>query len=314
MSLELYKSWKNRYDTTTPIRGRAVECKPWNRRNRDWEQVVRVLTPLGEGYGARLYNTDCVVVAPNGDLYIRIDGWATPLTADWIMCRSRLRCYKQYNKVWVDVDGRSIPLESNKPLHIKWNDETGKYTCDKQVVMEQKVVDKDKIKAVRHSVKELKSFVKVMMKLSDGWISNDLTEMHRVKTNEQQGYWSRWQYELMGNTFNQYEVRGDRMYVDCAKRLIKCMQEVQSDDDKVKLMLILAEGVGQEETRVVRTETFEHTWADGTTHQSVQEIRDYKYNPDAIVRRIDYIIKKGADVFTTKEVEVTKPMTNLVRK
>jgi hypothetical protein len=272
---------------------------------------VRVLTPLGEGYGARLYNTDCVVVAPNGDMFLRIDGWATPITAEWIRYRSGLNCYKKYNNIWVDVDGRSIPLDSDKPLHIKYNPETNKYTCDKEIKMEQKVVDKDKIKAVRHSVKELKNFVRVMAKLSDGWISNDLYEMYRTKENEDKGYWARWNYELLGNKFNQYEVRGDRMYVDCAKRLIKCMQEVQSDEDKVKLMLILTEGVASEESRIIKTETYEHEWSDGSKHQYSNDIREYKYNPDAIVRRIDYIIKKGADVFTTKEVVVTKPMTNL---
>jgi len=309
MSLELYKSWKNRYETVKPIRGRAVECRPWNNRSRDWEQVVKVLTPLGEGYGARLYDTDCVVVAPNGDLFIKIDSWATPLTAEWIMCRSRLNCYKKYNEVWLDVDGRSIPLNMRSTLHIKYNPENSKYTCDKVVKMEQKVVDKTKIKEARHSVKELKSFVKVMMKLADGWVSHDLLSMHRVK--DPASTWSRYCYDLMGERFDQYQVRGDRMYVDTAKRLIECMQRADADEDKVKLMLILTEGVACIDSKIVSSEEVEREY-NGQKYKSVNETREYQYNPDAIVRRIDYIIKKGADVFTTKEVEVTKPMTNLM--
>ena len=311
MSLELYTSWKNRYETTKPIRGRAIECRPWSNRSRDWEQVVRVLTPLGEGYGARLYDTDCVVVAPNGDLFVKIDSWATPLTAEWITNRSRLRCYKKYNEVWIDVEGRSIPLNKNTTLHIKYNPENSKYTCDKEVTMEQKVVDKDKIKAVRHSVKELKDFVKVMMKLADGWVSHDLMAMHRIK--DPTSTWARGYYELMGERFEQHQVRGDRMYTSTAESLLSCMQRVESDEDKVKLMLMLTEGVGSIDSKVIAVNEYEREY-NGQKYKYQEETREYRYNPDAIVRRIDYIIKKGADVFTTKEVEVTKPMTNLVRK
>lgn len=309
MSLEMYKSWKNRFEVTKPIRGRAIECRPWGNRARDWEEIIRVLTPLGEGYSARLYNTDCVVVAPNGDLFIKTGGWATPLTAEWIQNRSRLRCYKKYNEVWLDVDGRSIPLSRDKPTHIKWNQESGKYTCDKTFKMEQKVVDKDKIKSVRHSVKEFKSFAKVMLKLSDGWVGHELVNMHRAK--DHSSVWSRYCYEVMGEKFDQYQVRGDRMYTDTATRLIKCMQEVESDEDKVKLMLILTEGVSCESSRVIEIINEEYEY-NGNKYQRNTEVRDYQYNPDAVIRRIDYIIKKGADVFTTKEVEVTKPMTNLL--
>lgn len=310
MSLDRYKQWKQRYETTKPIRGRTVECRPWgSNRSRDWEEIVRVLTPFGESYGARLYQTDCVVVAPNGDLFIKTGGWATPLTAEWIEMRSQLRCYKKYNEVWLDVDGRSIPLDRDKHTHLKWNEETRKYTCDKVVKMEQKVVDKTKIKEVRNSVKEFKTFVKVMMKLADGWISHELTSMHRVK--DDSSAWNRYNYWLMGEKFDQYQVRGDRMYADTAKRLLKCMQEVEADEDKVKLMLILAEGVGCESSRIVSSEEVEREY-NGSIYKSVNEVREYQYKPDSIVRRIDYLIKKGSDVFTTKEVEVTRPMTNLM--
>lgn len=309
MSLDRYRQWKHRYETTKPIRGRAVECRPFGARREDWKEIVRVLTPLGEGYGARLYSTDCVVIAPNGDLFIKTGGWATPITAEWISMRSQLRCYKKYNAIWLDVDGRSIPLDEEKHTHLKWNEETRKYTCDKVVKMEQKVVDKTKIKEVRNSVKEFKTFVNVMMKLADGWISHELTSMYRVKDGS--SAWNRYNYWLMGEKFNQYQVRGDRMYEDTAKRLLKCMQEVEADEDKVKLMLILAEGVSCESSRIVSSEEVEREY-NGSIYKSVNEVREYQYKPDSIIRRIDYLIKKGSDVFTTKEVEVTKPMTNLL--
>lgn len=308
MSLDKYRQWKHKFENTTPIRGRAVECRPWGQRRTDWEQIVKVLTPQGEGYGAKLYDTDCVVIAPNGDMYVKTGGWSTPTTAEWIMYRSGYRCYKKYNKIWIDVDGRSIPVTS-QPLHLVWDEEKRKHTCDKKIVMQQQVVDKDKIKAVRHTLKDFKAFVKVMMTLSDGWVSRELLELHRVYKGER-SYYGGYCYELQGETFTSWDLRGDRMYKGSAERFLKCMQNCTEDDDRVKLMLMLTEGCSFEENRIVATEEHEHEYQ-GSKYKSTHEIREYKYKPSTIVNRIDYIIKKGADVFTMKEVEVYKPMTNL---
>lgn len=309
MSINRFEQWKHRFENTKPIRGRKIEIRPWGERRRDWEQVVRVLTPYGESYGARLYDTDCVVVAPNGDMFVRTNGWATPTTAEWIRYRSGLNCYKKYNKVWIEVDGRSIPVEGNA-LHIKYNPETDKYTCDKEVKMEQKVVDKSKIKEVRQSTKDIKSFVRVMMKLADGWVSNELVKKYRVIPETESGWYRRYHYELMGIKFDQYSIRSNQMSKYTAEELIECMQKVEADEDKVQLMLILTDGMNSEDSRIIGTEEKQHTFG-GNIHKYTEDIREYKYNPDAVVRRIDYIIKKGADVFTTKEVDVTRPMTNL---
>jgi hypothetical protein len=309
MSIRIYEYFKNKFERTIPIRGRAVECRPFGQRREDWKEIVRVLTPFGESYGARLYQTDCVVVAPNGDMYIKTGGWATPITAEWIAMRSGLSCYKKYNKVWIDVDGRSIPLDTDKPVHIKWNEDTGKYSCDKEVVMSQKVVDKDKIKEVRHSIKEFKTFTKTMMTLADGWVSRELLTTYRSKQ-EGSGYWSNYTYEVCGETFTNWELRGDRMNNNTAQRFIKCMQDATDDADKVKLMLMVATGCNSDENRVVAIEEYEREY-DGKVHKYQNEVREYRYNPKTVVNRIDYILKKGADVFTTKEVVVTKPITNI---
>lgn len=309
MSIRRYEYLKNKYHNTTPIRGRAVECRPYGQRRDDWKEVVRVLTPFGESYGARLYQTDCVVVAPNGDMYIKTGGWATPITADWIRMTSSLMCYKKYNKIWIDVDGRSIPLNEDKPVHIKWDEATQKYTCDKEIVVSQKVVDREKIKVVRHSIKEFKAFTKTMMTLADGWVSKELLDTYRANQ-EGSGYWSNYSYEVCGEKFNNWELRGDRMSERIAERFIKCMQEVTDDADKVKLMLMVAEGCNADDSRVVAIEEYEREY-DGRKHKFTNEIRERRYNPKTVVNRIDYILKRGADVFTTKEVVVTKPITNI---
>lgn len=309
MSIRQFQYFKGKYERVVPIRGRAVECRPWHTRREDWKQITKVLTPLGEGYGARLYNTDCVVVAPNGDMFIKTGGWATPITADWIRMASGFNCYKKYNNIWLDVDGRSIPLEAEKPTHIKWNEDTQKYTYDKQVVLEQRVVDREKIKAVRHTVKEFKGFVKTMITLADGWISKDLKDTYR-SSQDGSGYWSSYSYDLMGDKFSHWDLRGDRMTTQTARRLVKCMQEVTDDTDKVKLMLMLTDACSHNDSRVVAVEEYEREYGERTiTYQN--EIREYRYEPKSVMNRIDYIIKKGADVFTTKEVVVTKPITNI---
>lgn len=309
MSIRTFQYFKNKFERVVPIRGRAVECRPWHVRREDWKQITKVLTPLGEGYGARLYDTDCVVLAPNGDMFVKTGGWATPITADWIRMASGLLCYKKYNKIWLDVDGRSIPLEAEKPIHLKWNEDTGKYTCDKEIVMEQRVVDRDKIKAVRHSIKDFKMFTKTMMTLADGWVTRELLTTYRSQQ-EGSGYWSNYHYEVCNDRFTNWDLRGDRMTTQTARRLVKCMQEVTDDADKVKLMLMVTDGCQQDDSRVHSVEDYEREY-DGKVHKYQNEIREYRYEPKTVVNRIDYIIKKGADVFTTKEVVVTKPITNI---
>ena len=307
MSLDKYKQWKHKFENTVPIRGRAVECRPWGARRTDWEQIVKVLTPMGEGYGARLYDTDCVVVAPNGDMFVKTGGWATPTTAEWIRYRTGMNCYKKYNKVWIDVDGRSIPV-TKEPLHLKWDEAKRKHTCDKQVVLEQKVIDRDKIKSVRHSVKEFKSFVRVMMTLADGWVSRELvTKCRDYKENANEYNYT---YTIHGHEFSYWELRGDSMRQDIAEKIISVMQNCTEDEDKVKLMLMVVEACNAEESRIISVEEYEREY-NGSKYKYQHEVREYKYNPKSVVNRIDYIIRKGADVYTTKQVEVKRPMTNL---
>lgn len=312
MSLDKFRQWKHKYDTTVPIRGRAVECRPWgNNRSRDWEQIIRVLTPYGESYSAKLYDTDCVVVNPDGSMDISTGAWGTPLTAEWISNRSGFHCYKKYNSLWLEVGGRCIQLE-NKRTHINYDPEANKYSCEKKLVAQQKVVDRTKIKEVRHSVKDVKSFVKVMMKLGDGWVSNELVTQYRHMPDKENGGWyQRYEYHLMGEKFGQYQISASQINAETAERLLKCMQNIESDTDKVQLMLILADGCNSIDSRIVASIDKQHEYG-GNVHKYTEDVREYQYNPDTVVRRIDYIIKKCSDVFTTKEVEVTKPMTNLM--
>jgi hypothetical protein len=78
MSLSLFTNFKDRYNNTLPIRGRAVECRPIAQRRRDWEQIVKryiveegaLDVEGGEAYGAHLYRTDCVMYMADGSVHI----------------------------------------------------------------------------------------------------------------------------------------------------------------------------------------------------------------------------------------------------
>jgi len=319
MALSRFERLKNKYHNTTPIRGRAIECRPIGERRRDWEQVVKVLTPFGEGYGARLYDTDCVVFAPNGDLYLQIDRWATPLTAQWIQRHSGLSCYKKYGEIWVEVDGRTVPISRGEKLHLRFKGDEfvhlrnqDLYICDKEVVREQKVVDRKKSKAERAKVKEFKDYVRVMMRIHDNVITHDIYQQYKA-TDKDRGYWGAYQYEFpkFNMQFTNWCLR-QHMGGDVAKRLTELMERVMTegdDIDKYKLMLCIAESC-QCETRLAGEYVEEYTY-DGNTRQITRTKHDYIYNPDAVVRKIDYIIGKAKDIYTTKTIKVDKPMSNL---
>lgn len=315
MSLSIYQRLKNRFESVKPIRGRAVECRPIGDRRRDWEQIVKVLTPMGESYGARLYDTDCVVVAPNGDMYLTIDRWATPLTAQWIQRYSGLPCYKKYNAIWIEVDGRTIPISKGEKLHLQFKGEnmgiskSNWYSCDKQVVKKQKVIDRAKIKEVRDTIKEFRNFAKTMVTLADGWISEELLKQHRVFDDPSLRH-SSWTYHIGEDKFNQWDLRGSRMTEHTAKKLVAHMQTA-TEQDMVKLMLMVIESCPSVTRRAIRQETRSYNW-NGGSQTYTESVYEYQYDPKAVVGRIDYIIKKANDVFTEKEVVVDKPMTNLL--
>jgi hypothetical protein len=317
MSLNRYEWMQAKFERTVPIRGRAVECRPIGDRRRDWEQIVKTLTPLGEGYSARLYDTDCVTVAPNGDMYVQIDRWATPITAQWIQRYTGLACYKKYNEIWIDVDGRTIPIARGEKLHLKFKGadvvnvrNQDKYTCDKEVVREQKVIDRSKSKEARVKVKAFKEYAQVMMRLCDGKVTHEMQQEHR-KAGEY-GWGNNYHYEILGETVRGWDLArfmGDSM----SKKLYELMQRVMvegTDEEKFRLMLCVMDTC-QVDSQVYRGQE-EITWVwDGKQQTGNRTVYDYLYARDAVVRKIDYIVSKACDIYTTKTVKVDKPMCNL---
>lgn len=312
MSIKLYEMFKRRYENTKPIRGRAVECRPWGERRRDWEEITRVLTPTGEGYCAKLYRTEVVTVAPNGDIYLRADSWSTYTTAEWIRYRSPFMSYKKYGRLWVDVNGKAYPLEGSQVLHVKYDEQNNTYSCDKEVKMQQKVIDRVKSKEVRKTIEPFRMYAKTIMSLADGWLSKETCEQHRIY-DQVNVHRSNYHYMIHGEKFGRYDLTGSEYGERISNRLLGLMQQFEelSDHDKMTLIVMVTEGMSYVDSRVVETVDRESEW-NGTKHIWQEHIRENCYPAKSVVNRIDYIMKKASDIYTTKEVDITKPITNLL--
>jgi hypothetical protein len=329
MSIEFYNKMKEKFNNTKPIRGRAVETKPIADRRRCWETVVKVwVVPNGaldaegiECYGAHLYNTDCVLYAPNGDIYLQSNGYSTPTTSEFMTryLPYQLRTYKKYNKLWVDgtkvgamnggeFKSGAFVLNNKEKTVLKYNPTQDNYTIENPVKVVQRVIDRTKAKDARAKVKDFKAFAKAMLSIADGWLTEDLLKVHTEPKKDGHS-WGGEIFALGENRFNSYHISG-RVNQKTAQTIYEAMQ---TDDDqlKVKLMCMIATTTNHTEARNIRTETYETEW-NGTKRMHERIIREYRYNPDSVARRIDKIVEYACDIHTTKEVEQGKVMTNLV--
>lgn len=312
MSIRQYEQWKYRYDNTKPIRGRAVECRPWGERRRDHEQITRTLTPMGEGYTAKLYETDVVTLCPNGDFYIKADKWATYMTAEWIRYRTPFSAYKKHSRLWVDVNGSAYPIGRDTVLHVKYDKANDRYYCDKEVVMTQKVVDRTKSKQVRETIQPFRAYAKMMMSLADGWLSHETLEQHKKFTGNT-GWRNSYEYKIADQTFSTYMIRGGQMYTDTANKLLGLMQKFHdlSDEEKFRLLIVITEGMEVTEHRLLMEIDRESEY-NGQKHTWKEKVYENRFDPKRVVSRVDYIMKKASDIYTTREVKVTKPKANLM--
>lgn len=318
MSLGFYNNFKDRFNNTKPIRGRSTEIKPIGQRRRDWETVVKVyvvedgaLEAEGvDAYGAHLYQTDCVLYLPNGDLYVKTGGWATPTTAEFISryLPRNMRCYKKYNKVWVDYQSQAYPIDAVKPTIFRFNKDTEQYTVENPQPLQQRVIDRTKAKTAREKLKGFRDFAKVMLKMSDGWVSNELVEQHCEKDEKHRDYWGRRSYKIGDEVMSGYQIEG-QLSKQTAEKLYTALC---TDDDTQfpKLLCVIAQASQNLESRVVRQEQETYTDYRGQQQTRMTTTREYKYDYKTVDNRINYVIKQACDVFTTKEVPIGKVVTN----
>ena len=302
MSIEHYNMMKTRYENTKPIRGRNEDVRPISDRRRDWEQVVKD----GDKYGARLYDTNCVMVCPDGSIELKTDTWATPTTASFISQWSpyRINCFKRYNKLWVTLNatidevGETYPLPSNDVFILKHVD--GRYEPLVKPKVFQKVTDRTKSRDVRSKVEPFRNYCKNMLKLADGWIRDELVEQFR--NNEKTDYWGRGTIKFRGEMFNSYTF-GGQVSQNMAMKMYEFMTTA-TEEEYPNLLVLIANATNSEDSQIVRYQDI----GEGRR----REVYEFKYRPQSVLTRIDYICKKAHDVSKVVEVEAGKVITNAV--
>jgi hypothetical protein len=298
MSDVIYKFYKDKFDSTKPIRGRAEEIRPLGKRRRDWEKITR--KDLGQGwfaYCAKLYNTECVEFHPNGDIVVRTDGWSTPSTADFIHTHSPFVCFKKNKKLWVryvnhgsdEERARLYPLTPQ--IHFKWLGGNN-YEPAEEIKVKKLVINRSKAKAAREPIKPFLSWVKTFLAMSDGWV------MHESR--KQILGWS-------GHGFTNKDL-------DNKETLNSLVNALTQAEPELAYMRVLCEWCPSllGDRRNAEAIPREYEWG-GNKHIHTLDYYDYRVSFDPIKRRIYKLVESQANVHDVVELKPTdKAMTNVI--
>jgi len=178
-----YEGAKQHYESVKPIRGRSADTRPCGTRRKDWMTVCKTTECEGETktdiYSYKLYNTHCVRYLPETatrpeTVEIQCGAWHTPSTAEFITMTSPFQCVKRKNRLWISVRDAELgyicmPLDSNLPVRIHRTPDMGWKVEDPTFF--KRVINKDRAKASRLTIKPFLDWVNMFMKLSDGWVT-----------------------------------------------------------------------------------------------------------------------------------------------
>jgi hypothetical protein len=173
---------KNKYESTKPIRGRAVDTRPWNDRRRDAELIVQT-TRVMDGvvtYGAKLHDTVVFEVDPKGMLTFRCDGWVSPTTVKFLGLVMRQLdlggACQRFNNIWIHLHRDMVEkhfwlrVPRSGTTDVFYNPDTDKYELPEQYVT-KRTVDTIKMKELRAKVKGFQKYYRSLLKLSDGVVT-----------------------------------------------------------------------------------------------------------------------------------------------
>jgi len=274
-----YEQYKNLHDSIIPIRGRAVEARPIGERRRDWE-----LIEMGKDVVAcRLYDTQVVRYYPDGRIGVQCGGWQTPSTADFIHTHSPWQCFKRNNKLWVMVMNREnkymhYPLPRKGELVFKPT-EHGQWEPVSEVVVQKRVVNREKAKDARAPYQPFLQWAKTFMQLSDGWIMHE-TRKEAIPMTED-GYFS---------------------YRDFAEPVILNMAKSGDDTQYLKaLCAVLCDGSNALGTRIADTATRD---INGYTHSTTYYDMQFPYS--LLKSRIGRMVGKVSYIYDKVDVQVTE--------
>lgn len=301
MSETTYQFYKNKFDTTKPIRGRTEEIRPIGQRRRDWEQVTR--KDLGNGqfaYCAKLYGTDVVEYHPDGSVVVRVGGWATPTTAEFIHVHSPFSCFKQNRKLWVrclvgGVGGDQVKLYplTNESMRFKWLGGHD-YEPVEPIFIKKQVVNRSKAKSAREPVMPFVEWARVFVSMSDGWL------MH--ETRKQVFGWNENRFAKV------YRLNEKESYE-------KLLGASQSSEPEAVYMEVLCSWSNdfKNDERLAETHVSAMDW-NGRPYTHSTNYYDYQVDFTKLKRRVyKWVEKYSGAVYDTVEVEPTdRTMTNVI--
>jgi hypothetical protein len=287
-----YEGIKKRYETVAPIRGREVDVRPIGQRRRDWELVVKIDHAGGEpSYAAQLYQTNVVEYLPNGNIILRHGGWGTPKTADFMTDYSPFKVSKRANLLWVVTNNKYYPLDKNG---VEFRGVDGAWEPVDTIVMQQRVVDRDKAKALRAQSKEFRDWLKAFLLVSDGWVMHETCK------------------EVLGFT----KEGGASGYKQLRIRESELVPMFASDDPDVWLKALCSLAAFHlhhgAEKRVAEKVPYEFEWS-GQKRTHEKTFYDVKLGVVETMRAVKRISDKFGDMYKVREVHpADRPIYNVV--
>ena len=313
-AVNAYGYMQERFESITPIRGRAVEVRPIHKRSRDWETIVKRSVIDGEAtytaYAARLYQTDVVTYHVDGTVAIKCEQWSTPTTAEFI-CRwaPGMLCFKRYNRLGVMLKGGAyylVPVTGSLLLRMV----EGVWEVINPQPMVQKVVDRKAIKARRAALVSFKNFCRSWLTMADGWIQSETMRAY----GEIENTYSRRAYVFTlstGEVFNMFKNHhADKLLLKLAVDVMEERRDlvsVTNEDDNMRLFLAMLQWCNSVANKLVG-DVESVPDSDGRTRMI--RIYDMQYSITAIDDLLDRMLKEDPSVFTTREVAAGRCITN----
>jgi len=272
-----YQDFKNLHDSIKPIRGRAEEVRPIGQRRRGWERIEMD----GDVVACRLYNTQVVRYYPDGRIGVRCGGWQSPLTAEFIHTHSPWQCFKRNNKLWVMVPNGErkymhYPIPSEGELQFRI--EGSHWVPVGDVVIEKKVVNRERAKAARAPYKPFLEWAKTFLKMSDGWI------MHATRKEVMTRDELRYHYSFIPKQNLLESMLNEAGYL----RAICCVLGSRGDAIDSRVAEVVDETVEWAGAHIVKVEYYDH-----------------KYRFELLRARVYRMVDGTSDIYDKVQVEAT---------
>jgi hypothetical protein len=207
-------------------------------------------------------------------------------------------------------------MRVNEKFIVKYDKDTDSYYTTESNTVTQKVKDRSKSKEFRSAVSEFRDYARNIIKLADGWLREEVVAKYKQYNTDG---WRNEYYNMGTKPITKYDIN-HQMSEKTAKLVYAYISNVPNEDDDVKIdrflnaLCMICEGVQSLDRQRVRTEERTRTYGDGTQNKYTEDIYEYRYSHQSVVRRIDYIIEKAnKDAITTsREIVVTdKPRSNV---